>query len=114
MLGVAWAGLKILEQAPVYPIVGLRTPGLNLILNLGEIIKANFGHAPFKFDISQYCRDEKVKLWRSIDKTQSPGQLSHASVSMLITQYLINQGYSETAKSFYASAIQPSNVLNET
>jgi Ran-binding protein 9/10 len=115
MLGIAWTGLKILERAAVFPIVGLRTPGLEIwFLILGEIIKANFGQSKFKFDINQYCRDEKVKLWRTIDKTQSPGHLKSSSVNMLITQYLINQGYSDTAKSFYASAIHPANILDET
>lgn len=33
---------------PIYPAIGLRTPG--------EQVTANFGHEPFIFDIAQYVR----------------------------------------------------------
>ncbi|TPX34232.1 hypothetical protein SmJEL517_g03082 [Synchytrium microbalum] len=59
-LGTAFTGLK----GQLYPSVGLRTPG--------EIVEANFGGQPFKFDIDHYYKEEKSRLWSSINSLPMP------------------------------------------
>lgn len=45
-LGTAFTNMDL--SKPVFPAIGLRTPG--------EEIATNFGHEPFVFDIEQYIR----------------------------------------------------------
>ncbi|KAF9506995.1 hypothetical protein BS47DRAFT_1304544 [Hydnum rufescens UP504] len=45
----------------LYPMVGLRTQG--------ETIKANFGHAPFKFDIESHVHQRRNATWAKIQST---------------------------------------------
>lgn len=45
-MGIAFTNMEITK--PIYPAIGLRTPG--------EQVTANFGHEPFVFDIAQYVR----------------------------------------------------------
>lgn len=45
-MGIAFKDMVI--DKPVYPAIGLRTPG--------EQVTANFGHEPFVFDIEQYIK----------------------------------------------------------
>ena len=45
-LGVAFTDMKLTK--PIYPAIGLRTPG--------EQVTANFGHEPFVYDIAQYVK----------------------------------------------------------
>ena len=124
MLGVAWKGLRVLEESPVFPIVGLRTPGKNdahrtrliHILRIGEIVHANFGLEPFKFDITQFYRDEKLKLWRSIQAHTLAKESIPTSSAMnnLIVGYLVQEGYHETALTLYNSCIKKADELDET
>lgn len=119
MLGVAFKGLKNLEQGPIYPIVGLRTPGkaFELIVFIGEVVQANFGIEPFKYDIKQYVRDERQKLWRMIHYGPSSQALTKSYsplVNRLVMEYLVHQGYSETARVFYDSSLAQANDLDET
>ena len=48
----------LLFQPNLYPTVGLQTPG--------EIIDANFGHAPFVFDIGEMMRELRNKELQTI------------------------------------------------
>lgn len=45
-MGIAFKDMEL--NKPIYPAIGLRTPG--------EQVTANFGHEPFTFDIAQYVR----------------------------------------------------------
>ncbi|KAI8903866.1 concanavalin A-like lectin/glucanase domain-containing protein [Gorgonomyces haynaldii] len=89
LLGVAFRDIP--TNVNLYPSVGLRTPG--------EVVEVNFGQKPFRFDIQQYYRDEKMKLWNNIIVQQ----IQPKSVNDLVLEYLIHSGYHETAKSFYQS-----------
>ncbi|KAI9288999.1 hypothetical protein BC943DRAFT_300991 [Umbelopsis sp. AD052] len=59
-LGTAFSNVD--PTVPLYPCVGLRTPG--------EHIRANFGVKPFQFDIAQYMNEEKCQLHSSISQMQ--------------------------------------------
>jgi hypothetical protein len=54
-LGTAFTNIDLSQ--PVYPAVGLRTPG--------EQVTVNFGYEPFSFDIGQYIKviNSTQKQW---------------------------------------------------
>ncbi|CAG5098045.1 Oidioi.mRNA.OKI2018_I69.XSR.g15346.t1.cds [Oikopleura dioica] len=79
---------------PMYPTVGLQTPG--------ELIEANFGQKPFLFDFESYLadfrRDQIVQIKNfSIDDTDGSFQLK---IQAIIANYLNYQGYSKAATAF--------------
>ncbi|KAI9182964.1 hypothetical protein H9P43_003880 [Blastocladiella emersonii ATCC 22665] len=75
---------------PLYPAVGMRTPG--------EVVAANFGHAPFKFDIAAYAADLRAAAW---DKIVRPNPAvpdpSVRQLTDLVLGYLVHHGYKKTA-----------------
>ena len=83
---------------------------------VGEVAVANFGLEPFRFDIGQYYRDEKFRLMRSVFSTILPSQSipTTAAVNSLIVEYLVRQGYHETAVTFYNTSIKQLDELDET
>ena len=84
-MGVAFKNLK---NIPLFPCVGLRTPG--------EVIECNFGESgAFVFDFEQYFKDEKLKLLSDITGIEDEQELH---CDHLILEYMIHAGYSETAK----------------
>ena len=73
----------------LYPTVGLQTPG--------EIIDANFGQEPFKFDIEGEMRELRRKTLTGIEEMSWPrrqGEEQEQSVlyNMVLT-YLVHHGY---------------------
>jgi len=91
-LGVAFQDLP----PGLYPTVGLQTPG--------EIIDANFGQEPFKFDIEGEMRELRRKTLTGIEEMSWPrrqGEEQEQSVlyNMVLT-YLVHHGYSQTAETF--------------
>ncbi|TPX51631.1 hypothetical protein SeLEV6574_g00207 [Synchytrium endobioticum] len=123
-LGTAFTDLK---GFPLYPTVGLRTPG--------EVVEANFGASKFKFGIEHFYKEEKSRLWSAMNGLPMPpvvvssspttnatinqnsvqekekgasskraASIAPASPNDLILQYLIHHGFAETAQEFYASA----------
>ncbi|KAJ3050020.1 hypothetical protein HK097_009001, partial [Rhizophlyctis rosea] len=117
-LGVAFKELnrnmRDTEKA-LYPSVGLRTPG--------EIVEANFGTQPFVFDIEQFFKEEKANLWHTINvaplafpSVPSASAVSRPSLNFpqphsptlnineLVLNYLVHNGFSETAESFARDA----------
>ena len=78
----------------MYPTVGLQTPG--------EIIDANFGQEPFKFDIEGEMRELRRRTQTSIEEMSWPrkqGEEQSVLYNMVLT-YLVHHGYSGTAESF--------------
>ncbi|KAI8576371.1 hypothetical protein K450DRAFT_192816 [Umbelopsis ramanniana AG] len=59
-MGTAFSNVN--PAVPLYPCVGLRTPG--------EHIRANFGFKTFQFDIVQYMNEEKCQLHSTISQMQ--------------------------------------------
>ncbi|KAK4052488.1 hypothetical protein OIV83_002290 [Microbotryomycetes sp. JL201] len=107
-LGYAFANL----HGDLYPSVGLRTPG--------EVVKVNFGHEPFKFDIDALVRERKRAIHARISAAivtpelllpspmpiipsllpPSIDERVHETLQTLISSYLVHHGYSETAAAF--------------
>jgi hypothetical protein len=97
----------------------LRTPG--------ESVSTNFGKEPFCFDIVQFFKDEKTRLWKTIDQTEigsltrpgldllSEGDKNEISlVNKLIVEWLVISGFPETAESLYKSSLGQSDILDST
>lgn len=53
-----------LLQSNLYPTVGLQTPG--------EVVDANFGQAPFVFDIEDMMKELKARTKATIDNFPFP------------------------------------------
>nr|KAJ3418936.1 hypothetical protein HK105_007635 [Polyrhizophydium stewartii] len=124
LLGVAFRDFLARARDPVrlFPCVGLRTPG--------EIVEANFGQRPFKFDITQYCREERAKFRTAINASPlvypfgtaanpSSATASAAAavagtsrrppteariINSIVLAYMIHHGYSQTASAFHRAA----------
>lgn len=45
----------------LFPMVGMKSSG--------DSIRANFGHAPFKYDITAYVREQRNTVWRHIQES---------------------------------------------
>ncbi|GAM23411.1 hypothetical protein SAMD00019534_065860 [Acytostelium subglobosum LB1] len=74
----------------LYPCVGLRTSG--------ESIEVNFGQKPFVFEISQVFKEEKLKIFKSLQATPTINE--EMTSSQLVLGYLMHHGYPETVKLF--------------
>ncbi|KAJ8327296.1 hypothetical protein QVD99_008150 [Batrachochytrium dendrobatidis] len=128
MLGVAFQNI-LRDKKPglkLYPSIGLRTPG--------EVIEANFGQRPFKFDIVQYCREERIKFKSTLNGislssltcagTASTDANMHnvlgrplcesKIIDNVVLSYLIHHGYSQAATSFYTSAFGNCDLDNQS
>ncbi|KAI5477184.1 Ran-binding protein [Pseudohyphozyma bogoriensis] len=107
-----WLGYAFDVYGKLYPSVGLRTPG--------EIIRANFGSEPFKYDIETLVRDRKRVLNDSVINTAIPPSLFlpspppaipsllptstservNETLQSLVSSYLIHHGYTSSASAF--------------
>jgi hypothetical protein len=70
--------------------LGLRTPG--------ERIEVNFGQKSFEYDYEQYLREEKHRVFSTLEKVPYPE--GDFAASSLVLSYLIHHGYSETVRLF--------------
>jgi len=82
-------------RGPLYPTVGLRTPG--------EIVEANFGAdeqtRPFRFDIETYVRDVRDKVLAQA--MQESALVSyHEIVTETVLNFMIHHGYAASAAVF--------------
>lgn len=96
-LGVAFHELP----SGLYPTVGLQTPG--------EVIDANFGQEPFKFDIEGEMRELRRKTRTVIEGLNWPRASQGDPQSVLhsmVSSYLVHHGYSQTAEAFARSTGQ--------
>ncbi|KAH7325955.1 concanavalin A-like lectin/glucanase domain-containing protein [Stachybotrys elegans] len=80
----------------VYPSISLKKPG--------EHIRANFGQAPFVYNIDDLMKEQRMRVQRKIDKT-SPMSLAAGMgetelIQTLVLQFLQHDGYVETARAF--------------
>ncbi|KAI9322578.1 hypothetical protein BX666DRAFT_1896447 [Dichotomocladium elegans] len=78
-----------------YPSVGLGT--------IGERATFNFGNEPFVFDITQYIKDRKIKVWKEINNNKLKTSKKHikqstAGLDELVMSYIVHHGYLQTAK----------------
>lgn len=95
-MGFAFTDVKTSGPIELYPIVGLKKHG--------EHIKANFGQAPFAFDIEGMYRDYHKRLWNEIETDLAdglaPGLDETDLIQKLVLKYLQHDGYVETAREF--------------
>ncbi|KIK70347.1 hypothetical protein GYMLUDRAFT_253738 [Collybiopsis luxurians FD-317 M1] len=104
------------EGIDLYPTVGLQ--------HIGESIKVNFGHEPFRFDIDYHVQQQRQLTWtnimsRPLDPTlfrspenttgaaaeeemlpQVSEQQSKQTINKLVFGYLAHHGYVKTARAF--------------
>jgi len=88
-------GLAFQDLPPrLYPTVGLQTPG--------EIIDANFGQEPFKFDIEGEMRELRRKTQGLVEELSWPRKQGEeqAVLHHMVLSYLVHHGYSQTAEGF--------------
>lgn len=91
-----------LVNLPLYPIVGLQTPG--------EEIEANFGLEPFVYDIQQEIDAVKQKLTSNIINFPVKYNEWQYTINKIIQSWLIHNGYYNTAEVFSSSSKQDFKV----
>ncbi|KAF7723012.1 hypothetical protein EC973_002428 [Apophysomyces ossiformis] len=97
-LGTAFHSIN--TTAPLFPCIGLRSPG--------ELVTVNFGQDAFMFDIAQYVKDQKTEKWKTfVDRQDAPQvdsvpkiESDQMKLDQLILSYLVHHGYTGTAKAF--------------
>ncbi|XP_043227976.1 ran-binding protein 9-like isoform X2 [Amphibalanus amphitrite] len=102
-LGIAFTDLRCssgtncprrTRQSDLYPTVGLQTPG--------ETIDANFGQAPFVYDIEDMMRELRARVRTTIQSLPVPDALScwQETLHRMVQTYLVHHGYCSTAEAF--------------
>uniref|UniRef100_A0A646QHE9 Ran-binding protein n=1 Tax=Hemiscolopendra marginata TaxID=943146 RepID=A0A646QHE9_9MYRI len=95
-LGIAFTDLP----PNLYPTVGLQTPG--------EVVDANFGQAPFVFDIEDMMKELRMKTRMTIEKfpvSDKQGEWQ-TTLHKIVSTYLVHHGYCATAEAFARSTGQ--------
>ncbi|XP_001659381.2 ran-binding protein 9 [Aedes aegypti] len=89
-LGIAFKDLP----PRLYPTVGLQTPG--------EVVDANFGQEPFKFDIEDMLKELRAATKSTIYNFPLPDDQGDWTVILhkMVSSYLVHHGYSSTAETF--------------
>ncbi|XP_063699691.1 ran-binding protein 9 isoform X2 [Culicoides brevitarsis] len=98
-LGIAFRDLP----TKLYPTVGLQTPG--------EIVDANFGQEPFKFDIEDMLKELRASTKASIYNFPVPDDQGDWTTILhrMVSSYLVHHGFSSTAEAFAKSTGQTFN-----
>lgn len=78
----------------LYPTVGMQTKGGRLT--------ANFGDAPFEYDIETYARQQRERVLGNVKAREFPSDYRLLETTVL--GYLIHSGYAETAAAFARDA----------
>lgn len=93
IIGIAFSGIK---ADRLYPSVGIKKQG--------EHLRINFGRSPFVFDIDRMMEDERATVYGEVlmsnPNTLHPPDEEDALIHRLVSQYLVHEGYVETARSF--------------
>ncbi|MCL4124384.1 UNVERIFIED_CONTAM: hypothetical protein GTU68_067453, partial [Idotea baltica] len=96
-----YLGIAFTDLPPnLYPTVGLQTPG--------EVVDANFGQAPFVFDIKEMTRElsnGEQKTIKNFPVTDTYGQWQ-TMLHKMVSTYLVHHGYCTTAEAFARSTSQ--------
>jgi len=92
-LGIAFTDLRM----DLYPTAGLQTPG--------EMMDANFGQAPFVYDIEDMMRELRARVRGTIQSLPPPVALSswQETLHRMVQTYLVHHGYCATAEAFASS-----------
>lgn len=95
-LGIAFTDLP----PNLYPTVGLQTPG--------EVVDANFGQAPFVFDIEDMMKELKRRTRLTIERfpvLDKQGEWQ-TTLHRIVQTYLVHHGYCSSAEAFAQSTGQ--------
>ncbi|KAH6968496.1 hypothetical protein DER45DRAFT_13526 [Fusarium avenaceum] len=83
-------------RGKLYPAVSIKKPG--------ESIRVNFGKTPFIYNIDDLMREERMKVQRDIQATETSslvlGMGETDLIQALVLQFLQHDGYVETARAF--------------
>ena len=84
----------------MYPTVGLQTPG--------ELVDANFGQAPFVFDIGEMMKELRCRIRSTILNFPVPDTHGEwqSMLHKMVSTYLVHHGYCATAEAFARSTSQ--------
>uniref|UniRef100_T1IZ84 Ran-binding protein 9 n=1 Tax=Strigamia maritima TaxID=126957 RepID=T1IZ84_STRMM len=95
-LGIAFTDLPL----NLYPTVGLQTPG--------EVVDANFGQAPFVFDIEDMMKELRMRTRTTIDNFPVSDKQGEWQIILhkIVSTYLVHHGYCATAEAFARSTGQ--------
>ncbi|GAB6021669.1 Ran-binding protein 9 [Chamberlinius hualienensis] len=95
-LGIAFTDLP----PNLYPTVGLQTPG--------EVVDANFGQAPFVFDIEDMRKDLRMKTRLTIERFAVNDRQGEWQTTLhkIVSSYLVHHGFCGTAEAFLRSTGQ--------
>lgn len=94
-LGIAFHNLA---NIPLYPVVGLQTPG--------EEVEANFGTQPFVYDIEEDMKALRLRITASIVNHPVKYIECQTTINKLILSWLIHNGYCSTAEVFSSATRQ--------
>ncbi|KAI1285197.1 Ran-binding protein 9 [Halotydeus destructor] len=94
-LGVAFSDLP---PVPLYPTVGLQTPG--------EEVEANFGTEPFIYDIEDDIKALRQRITSSVINYPVRYNEWQSTVHKLVKSWLVHNGYCTTAEAFCKSTKQ--------
>lgn len=97
-----------ITRGKLYPAISLKKPG--------ESIRANFGQTPFVYNIDDLMRDEREKVHKAIETTDTstlvPGMNETDIIQALVLQFLQHDGYVETARAFAEDMRVQKETLN--
>ncbi|KAF4996526.1 hypothetical protein FGRMN_4455 [Fusarium graminum] len=83
-------------RGKLYPAISIKKPG--------EAIRVNFGKTPFIYNIDDLMREERLKVHKDIQATDTsslvPGMGETDLIQALVLQFLQHDGYVETARAF--------------
>ncbi|SZF03976.1 unnamed protein product [Blumeria hordei] len=103
-LGVAFREVK----GKLYPSVGMKKPG--------EHIRVNFGQSPFIFDIDGMMKCERCLIENEVKLAStsnlSPPLRETELIQALVLQFLVHDGYVETARAFATEIETEKRALN--
>lgn len=95
-------------RGKLHPAISLKKPG--------EYIRANFGQSPFVYNIDDLMREEREKVQKDIEATETstlvPGMNETDLIQALVLQFLQHDGYVETARAFAQDMKVQKEALN--
>ncbi|ETN72593.1 SPRY domain protein, partial [Necator americanus] len=92
-LGIASRELEHIDD--LYPTIGLQTTG--------EVVDANFGQCPFRFDIRPEMEAAKAKVGAEILSVQLPSEKTDW-MNKLVSSWMACEGHSKSMASFCSAA----------
>ncbi|KAF4332329.1 RANBPM-like protein [Fusarium beomiforme] len=85
-----------INRGKLYPAISLKKPG--------ESIRVNFGQTPFVYNIDDLMREERERVQRDIQNTDTstlvPNMSENDVIQALVLQFLQHDGYVGTARAF--------------